>query len=124
LLGGFAGLALLLAGIGVYAVISYSVSQRTGEFGVRIALGAQRRDVLRLVLGQAVRLAAIGLLIGIIGAFALTRTISSLLFSVSASDPTSFVVACVILVIVALLASFVPARRATKVNPVIALRYE
>lgn len=124
LLGGFAGLALLLAGIGVYAVISYSVSQRTGEFEVRMALGAQRLDVLRLVLGQAVRLAGIGLLIGIVGAFALTRTMSSLLFSVKASDPVSFAIACVILVAVALLAGFIPARRATKVNPVVALRYE
>jgi putative ABC transport system permease protein len=124
LLGGFAGLALLLAGIGVYAVISYSVSQRTGEFGVRMALGAQRHDVLRLVLGQAAQLAGIGLLIGIVGAFALTRTMSSLLFSVSASDPISFAIACVVLVAVALLASFIPASRATKVNPVVALRYE
>jgi putative ABC transport system permease protein len=124
LLGGFAGLALLLAGIGVYAVISYSVTQRTGEFGVRMALGAQRYDVLRLVLSQAARLAAVGLLIGIVGALALTRTMSSLLFSVNASDPMSFVIASVILVAVALLASFIPARRATKVNPVVALRYE
>jgi putative ABC transport system permease protein len=124
LLGGFAGLALLLAGVGVYAVISYSVSQRTGEFGVRMALGAQRHDVLRLVIGQAARLAGVGLLIGIVGAFALTRTMSSLLFSVKASDPVSFAISCVILVAVALLASFIPARRATKVNPVVALRYE
>jgi putative ABC transport system permease protein len=124
LLGGFAWLALLLAGVGVYAVISYSVTQRTGEFGVRIALGAQGHDVLRLVLGQAASLAGIGLLIGIVGALALTRTMSSLLFAVSASDPISFVIACAILVTVALLASFIPARRATKVNPVIALRYE
>jgi len=124
LLGGFAGLALLLAGVGVYAVISYSVTQRTGEFGVRMALGAQRYDVLRLVLGQAASLAGIGLLIGIVGALALTRTMSSLLFSVSASDPVSFAIACAILVTVALLASFIPARRATKVNPVVALRHE
>lgn len=89
-----------------------------------MALGAQRLDVLRLVLGQAVRLAGIGLLIGIVGAFAPTRTMSSLLFSVKASDPVSFAIACVILVAVALLAGFIPARRATKVKPVVALRYE
>ena len=124
LLGGFAALALVLASIGIYAVISYSVGQRTGEFGVRIALGARPQDVFRLVLTQAARLAAIGLLAGMVGAFALTRTMSSLLFSIGASDPVSFGIACLILISVALLASFIPARRATKVNPVTALRYE
>ncbi|HEY7099554.1 MAG TPA: ABC transporter permease [Terriglobales bacterium] len=124
LLGAFAALALLLASVGIYAVISYSVGQRTREFGVRMALGARPQDVLGLVLGQAARLAVVGLLVGIIGAFALTRTMSSLLFSVSTGDPVSFVVACMILFSVALLASFIPAWRATKVNPVAALRYE
>ena len=124
LLGSFAGLALLLASVGIYAVMSYSVGQQIGEIGLRMALGARPRDVLRLVLSQTARLAAIGLLIGVAGAFALARTMSSLLFSVSASDPMSFLGACLILVLVALLASVIPARRASKVNPLVALRYE
>ena len=124
LFGSFAGLALLLASVGIYAVMSYSVGQQIGEIGLRMALGARPRDVLRLVLSQTARLAAIGLLIGVAGAFALARTMSSLLFSVSASDPMSFLGACLILVLVALLASVIPARRASKVNPLVALRYE
>jgi len=124
LLGSFAGLALLLASVGIYAVMSYSVGQQIGEFGLRMALGARPQDILRLVLNQTARLAAIGLLIGIAGALALARTMSSLLFSVSASDPLSFLMACLILVSVALLAGVVPARRASKVNPLVALRYE
>jgi putative ABC transport system permease protein len=124
LLGGFAGLALLLASVGIYAVMSYSVGQQIAEFGLRMALGARPQDVLRLVLKQTARLAAIGLLIGIAGALALARTMSSLLFSVSASDPLSFLMACLILVSVALLAGIIPARRASKVNPLVALRYE
>jgi putative ABC transport system permease protein len=124
LLGGFAGLALLLASVGIYAVISFSVGQRTGEIGVRMALGARPRDVFQLVLSQAAHLAVVGLVIGMAGAAALTRTMSSMLFSVSAGDPLSFAIACLILVAVALLASFLPARRATKISPLIALRCE
>ena len=124
LLGSFAGLALLLASVGIYAVMSYSVGQQIGEFGLRMALGARPQDVLRLVLSQTARLATIGLLIGIAGAFALARTMSSLLFSGSASDPLSVLMACLILVSVALLAGIIPARRASKVNPLVALRYE
>jgi len=124
LLGSFAALALLLASVGIYAVMSYSVGQQIGEFGLRMALGARPQDVLRLVLYQTARLAAIGLLIGIAGALALARTMSSLLFSVSASDPLSFLMACLILVSVALLAGVIPAIRASKVNPLVALRYE
>jgi ABC-type antimicrobial peptide transport system permease subunit len=124
LLGGFAGLALLLASIGIYAVISHSVGQRIPEIGLRMALGARPQDVLLLILRQAASLAGIGLLIGLAGAFALTRTMSSLLFAVSASDPVSFGIACLVLAGVALLASFLPAAHATKVNPVTALRDE
>jgi len=124
LLGSFAGLALLLASVGIYAVMSYSVGQQFGEIGLRMALGARPQDVFRLVLSQTARLAAIGLLIGVGGALALARTMSSLLFSVSASDPMSFLTACLILVSVALLASVIPARRASKVNPLVALRYD
>jgi putative ABC transport system permease protein len=124
LLSSYAGLALLLASIGIYAVTSYSVGQQIGEFGLRMALGAGPQDILRLVLGQTARLAAIGLLIGVAGALALARTMSSLLFSVSASDPATLLVACLVLVAVALLASVTPARRASKVSPLVALRYE
>jgi putative ABC transport system permease protein len=124
LLGGFAAVALLLASVGIYAVMSYSVGLRTAEMGIRMALGARPHDILRLVLTQAAGLAAIGLVIGTFGALALTRTMSSLLFSVSAGDPLSFGTAAMILVLVALAASSVPARRATKINPVVALRYE
>jgi putative ABC transport system permease protein len=124
LLGSFAALALLLASVGIYAVMSYSVGQQIGEIGLRMALGARPQDVLRLVLGQTARLAAIGLLLGIAGALALARAMSGLLFSVSASDPMSFLIACLIMVSVALLASIIPARRASKVNPLVALRYE
>jgi ABC-type antimicrobial peptide transport system permease subunit len=124
LFGSFAGLALLLASVGIYAVMSYSVGQQIGELGLRMALGARPQDVFRLVLSQSARLAAIGLLTGIAGAFALARTMSSLLFSVSTSDPLTFVIACLILVSVAVLATVIPARRASKVDPLVALRYE
>jgi putative ABC transport system permease protein len=124
LLGSFAGVALLLAAIGVYGVIAYSVGQRTREFGIRMSLGAKRLDVLRLVVRQGLVLAGIGIAAGLAGAFALTRLLSSLLYGVNATDPLTFVGVTALLATVAAAASFLPAWRATHVDPVIALRCE
>jgi putative ABC transport system permease protein len=124
LISGFAALALLLSAIGLYALISYSVSQRTREIGVRVALGAQRSNVMGMVLREGLQLLMFGLLLGLVGAFSATRIMRSLLYSTSATDALSFVATSLTLVAVALLACYIPARRATKVDPMVALRYE
>jgi predicted permease len=120
----FAAFAVLLAALGLYGVISYSVGQRTHELGIRMALGAQYRDIVRMVLGEGLLLASIGIAIGIAGALALTRFLRSLLFEIKPTDPATFIAAAILLTLVALAACYIPARRAMRVDPMIALRYE
>ena len=118
----FAGVAMLLAVVGIYGVIAYSVAQRTQELGIRRALGAQESDILRMVVGQGLGLTLAGVALGVAGAFALTRVLESLLFHVSATDPATFTGAALLFVGAALLASYIPARRATRIDPITALR--
>jgi putative ABC transport system permease protein len=122
LLGLFSTLALVLAAIGIYGVISYSVAQRTHEIGIRMALGAQKKDVLRMILAQGVKIAGTGVVIGMAASFGLTRVMTKLLFSVSAADPLTFAAVAIVLILVAMLACYIPAT--LRVDPMIALRYE
>jgi putative ABC transport system permease protein len=124
LTGTFAVLALLLAAVGIYGVTSYTVSQRTQEIGIRMALGAQPANVRELILGRTMKLAAFGVALGLAGAFALTRYLGSLLYEVRSFDPATFAVVSALLVAAALAACLIPARRAMKVDPMVALRYE
>ena len=124
LLSIFAGTALLLTAIGIYGVMAYSVAQRTSEIGIRIALGAGKSSIFRLVVGQAMTLVGISLIVGLAGAFAATRLLNSLLFGVGASDPLTFAAIVLLVSAVAFVAAWLPARRATRVDPIIALRAE
>jgi len=120
----FAGLALVLACVGLYGVISYSVSRRTHEIGIRVALGATRRDILAAIVRQGLQLTTIGVVAGLVAAFGLSRLLRSVLFGVKPSNPGTFIAVSMLLVALALVATVIPARRATKVDPMVALRYE
>jgi putative ABC transport system permease protein len=124
LVGVFALAALVLAMVGVFGVLAYSVAQRTQEIGVRIALGATPGGILKMVLGQGLLTVAIGLIVGLAGSLLLTRTMRSMLFEISPNDPITIVGIALLLLLIAMLASYIPARRATRVDPMIALRYE
>jgi putative ABC transport system permease protein len=124
LLSLFAGIAFVLAIVGIYGVMSYAVTQRTHEIGIRMAIGAQPRDVFRMILGQGMFLTVIGLVIGLLGAFGLTRLMGAMLFAIKPTDPLTFTAVALLLAGVALIACYVPGRRATKVDPVNSLRYE
>jgi ABC-type antimicrobial peptide transport system permease subunit len=124
LLGGLSILGMILAAVGLYAAVAYLVSRRTHELGIRMALGARRGDVLRLVLARGLRLSAVGAAVGLAGAFAASRLISGFIYGVAATDPVSYAASILVAVSVALLACYFPARRATRVNPLVALRYE
>jgi putative ABC transport system permease protein len=124
LMGLFGTLALVLASVGIYGLLSYAVAQRTQEMGIRMALGARMVDVMRLILKQGLGLVVVGEVIGLLGAFAFTRLLRTMLFGVTATDTLTFVAVSLVLTAVAMLACYIPARRATKVDPLIALRYE
>jgi ABC-type antimicrobial peptide transport system permease subunit len=124
LLGIFAALAMALAGVGIYGMVAYRVNQRTREIGVYIALGAQRRDVLQLVMKDGVKLGLLGIVLGLAGAIALTRVMASLLFEVKPTDPATLIGVSLLLAIVAMLACYIPARRALSIDPITALRRE